>query len=826
VELLEREQYLSVLRDCPPGSIVLVSGEAGIGKTALVRAFCADEVRTALWGACDALRTPRPLGPLQDIARQAGSDLARAMAAEGPRHAIFGAFLDELAARPTVAVVEDAHWADEATLDLLVFLGRRISQTCSLLIVTYREDLDSDHPLRGVLGALAGLREVHRISLPPLSPAAVERLAAPRGLDPTELHARTGGNPFFVSEVLADPDPAVPASVRDAVLAHAMGLGERGREALYAVAISPGPASLALVQAPPDAIDACVAAGILIHDGRSVRFRHELARLAIEGSIPPGRWTALHAQALAGLRERGAEPAHLAYHAEEAGDGAAVLTHAVAAASRAVALGAHRQAADHYAQALRYGDGLDAQRRAELLEAYAQICFRLDRSQEAVELSARAVHCWRAAGDKERQAAALALHGYYHWHRIGGRPAARAGVQAALDLVGQLPPGPGLAAAYTWSAVLLMSAGDVAGTMETGGRAIALAESLGDQALLSRALNAVGTIQWLSDPEAAERMLLRSLRLARQVDDDSLILAAMVNLGAGATEARLYDTAERWLGEAIAWCSRRDLDGYRGYANACLARCLLERGRWPEAAEILDNAEPGHVYTAIVRLTELGRLRARRGEPGASEALMEAWNLTAPLEELLCHWRVAAARAELAWLHGETPDEGVRDVYELAVQKGHYWAVGELGQWVNPDGNASHEAAAAPYRLDPAAAARAWDHLGCPYEAAMALARSPEHWAEALARFERLGARPAAERLTRLMRERGRRPPHRSTLVHPYGLTARQADVLNLLREGLRNADIAARLRISEKTVDHHVSAILAKLGVGSRREAARYAPA
>jgi predicted ATPase len=190
--LLERDQFLAALRDCPPGHVVLVAGEAGIGKTALVRAFCEGEERLSLWGACDALRTPRPLGPLRDMARQLDTRLARAVATESARFTLFSAFLDELAARPTVAVVEDAHWADEATLDLLLFLGRRIWQTRSLLIVTYRdEEVDPGHPLRTVLGALAGHREVRRINLPPLSPRAVARLAAARDLDGTELHART-----------------------------------------------------------------------------------------------------------------------------------------------------------------------------------------------------------------------------------------------------------------------------------------------------------------------------------------------------------------------------------------------------------------------------------------------------------------------------------------------------------------------------------------------------------------------------------------------------------------------------------------------------------
>ena len=249
MELLERGAFLASLEGWldaarhGQGCMVLLGGEAGIGKTALARAFCDRHGADArvLWGACDALRTPRPLGPLLDITREVGWELARLVAAEPTRHRLFGAFLDLLASarEPVVAVVEDAHWADEATLDLLLFLGRRVADSPAVVLVTYRDDeAGREHPLRTVIGDLATARWVHRLDLPPLSRAAVASLADPHGIDPDRLHRVTGGNPFFVTEVLGAAGGEVPPTVRDAVLARTARLTPAARAALDAARVA------------------------------------------------------------------------------------------------------------------------------------------------------------------------------------------------------------------------------------------------------------------------------------------------------------------------------------------------------------------------------------------------------------------------------------------------------------------------------------------------------------------------------------------------------------------------------------------------------------
>src|ERR687887_480567 len=201
--LLERETQLRVLEAAADdaaagrGSAALVTGEAGIGKTTLVRAFAGRIASRArvLPAACDDLMAPRTLGPLRDAAAAGDGPLAAALRDGEAPDAVFGAVLDELALRrPTVLIVEDVHWADEATLDVLGFAARRIEPLGAVLVLTMRDDeIDPRHPLQRLLGALAGSR-LHRVALPPLSARAVRTLAAGTGRDAAALHALTGGN--------------------------------------------------------------------------------------------------------------------------------------------------------------------------------------------------------------------------------------------------------------------------------------------------------------------------------------------------------------------------------------------------------------------------------------------------------------------------------------------------------------------------------------------------------------------------------------------------------------------------------------------------------
>jgi predicted ATPase len=313
MELLERDELLAVLQahlklaSAGPGILAFVEGEAGIGKTALLKTF-ADRQRDSLpvrWGVCDALQTPRPLGPLHDISAQVGGELRVALEGGTDRLHIFGTFLGLLSSQPALVLLEDLHWADEATLDLLRYVGRRMAGTRSLLVGSFRNDeVGPAHPLRLVLGDLA-TSGIERLVPRPLSLQAVHELAGERELDVAELHQRTGGNPFFVTEVLAAGGEGVPATVRDAVLARAARLRRSARAILDAAAVA-GPRVepwllQELVAAESSAVEECLATGVLRVGGRNLRFSaragapggaggactHPTARPAPDGAAGP-----------------------------------------------------------------------------------------------------------------------------------------------------------------------------------------------------------------------------------------------------------------------------------------------------------------------------------------------------------------------------------------------------------------------------------------------------------------------------------------------------------------------------------------------------------
>jgi DNA-binding CsgD family transcriptional regulator len=841
--LLEREAFLASLRDtldesrAGRGQLVLVAGEAGVGKTALVRAFTADADTPVLAGACDSLFAPRPLAPVADVAAQVGGELEELVERGAPAYEVLTVLLSELRRTPAVLVLEDLHWADEATLDLVRLLARRIHGTRSLVVGTYRDDeLGPTHPLRIVVGAIVAEDRVSRLRLPPLSAEAVDRLAEPHGVDGAELFRRTGGNAFFVTEALAASTEDVPATVRDAVLARAAGLPDEARAVLEAVAIAPPRAELWLVEVlcqATDSLDDCLASGMLVHDGDCVAFRHELARLAIDGAIGAARKRKLHLAALRALEEHGADHSRLVHHADAAGDKAAVLRFAPLAGERAASVGAHRQAAAHYERALAAADGAPLDVQAALFERCSIECYLVTANEAALAACRRALDCYRTLGDERKQADVLRWLSRLHW--INGRFAEgeQAG-RAAVELLERLPQGRELALAYVNLAGMYMLAEDHELAASWATRGLELARRIGDVEATVAALITSGGSAFLHGRADNANKLEEARALAEKTGLAEYVGRAYLYLAWGANRRRRIRVARAYIDSGLEFCEERDLDVSGRLLLAMRSWTELEAGDWTTAAETATQVLAQNCpFSCLQARVTRGLVGARRGEPDPWTPLAAAADAAADSGLLVWTSQTTAARAEAAWLEGrlESVEAEIESAYALAVRHGASWPAGELAFWRSrcTGEDAAPPSAAEPFaaqiRGDWAAAAASWRDLGCPYEEALALAEADDDDAlkRALELLRRLGAGPATAMVAQRLRERGirvERGPRTTTLENPAGLTRRELEVLGLVAGGLRNTEIAARLFLADRTVEHHVSAILRKLGVQTRTQA------
>ncbi len=855
VELLERGVLLDALHRAlaeatvGTGRVIVLEGEAGVGKTSVLRAFAArppNGVR-ARWGACDALATPRPLGPLADIAARGAAATASRMADGAPIHEVFDAFLSDLRT-PTVAVMEDLHWADEATLDLRRFTGRRIADTPSLLIGSLRADeVDAAHPLSAVLGDLA-TSGLQRLAVAPLSLDAVEQLAAGHDVDARELHRATGGNPFYVTEVLAAPAASVPLTVRDAVMTRISRLDPTARELLETASVEPGGVDRGLLRAvgvSDRSVDEALRASVLVDDGRVLRFRHELARLAVEAALPGDRGRELHGRLLTGLASApGIDPARMANHAVAVGDPALILTWSRAAGDAAMRAGAHREAVRHYTDAAAHADALPIAEAAALFTAQAEGLHVVDQPGRAVEAWRHVVALHEQSDDPVAVLAARAQLARAVW-TAGDSPGGHALITetvAALEAMDDVAPDGRVAEAFGIAAYLAMLARSSADAVRWARHAIELGAANGDDAGLFIAYNALGAarICGFEDLGGIDD-LMRSVELGEAAGSRRAVAGGYSVAGSGLGEIRQYGLAIPQLEAAIAYADAHDMDFQRHYSVAWLARIRFEQGRWDEADRLATEAMGGDEASPIspmVALIVRGRIRARRGLPDARPPLAEAMAIARRTGDLQRTWPAIVGLAEAAWLEEWSEPEvravvdELRPILDDARRRSLPWAVGELAFWLDRLGFGPVEAAgaSAPFAATlaraHATAVERWTEIGCPYEAAWALADIDDEPSlrHALDGLMGLGADALAARIRRRLRDLGATGipagPRHSTASSPSGLTRRETEVLALLREGLTDPQIAERLVLSPRTVSHHVSSILGKLGVRRRTEA------
>lgn len=855
MDLVERDLELDLLVDHlrgvgrRGGHVVLLGGEAGIGKTSLLRALAQRrEGATLWWGACDALQTPHPLAPLHDIARSSAVSFQPLLGVAGERALLFETVLVELqhSRTATLVVVEDAHWADDATSDLLKFLGRRIDRLPCLLVISFRNDeIGSTHPLRLLLGDLPH-RTVTRLDLSPLSPQAVDLLARRAFQSPDGVHAATRGNPFFVTELLRHGGQSVPRAVQDLVLARFAALGADAQRILRLASIVPTRIERWLVDhllgPSPVPIDACLNSGLLMTVApAALGFRHEIARVAIESSLSEPVARGLHAAVLAALvgRPGAAVPlARMVHHASLADDHAAVLKYAPGAAEEAEQRGASREATRHYGAALRHlplsGVAEDPARTARWLEAYARGSERSEQLDEYIAGRLRLADLHHRAGNAEAEGHNLSKLAMAYAMALRFEEAIATN-QRAMELLDTPTPGTALASAFRAQAHLHLLEGDAAASQSWSLRALALASHLGDRRTELIARGTHGHALLFSDFDAGRAEVKQCIEQA--LAEGFGFVAASVYSSIGPTLCELFQlpAAQQVLQEALVLAEQPAYDMFRGRYRAWLSLCQLWLGQWDAAEASAQDAlrSPGWHHQRLVALVALGRVRARRGDAGAAEPLDEALALVRSGGALRHVALVRAGRCEAAWLRGDLPAvaEEAGAASALAVESRHGWLAGELACWLRRAGVAAEmpRPCATPYALQLQGrwteAAAAWSALGCPYEEALALAEGDGAApVQALQGLVQMGARPAAEALQARLRQAGRRGlprlPRALTYANPFRLTRREIEVLELLCAGLTNTAIAQRLVRSVRTVDHHVAAVCAKLGVNSRSAA------
>lgn len=855
--LLERDAVLAELGRLARGMrggvgrVVLLRGEAGVGKTAVITSFTAglDPSVRVLAGGCDPLSAPRPLGPLLDALVGLGTsgDALGAAIDAGDTAALYRRLLALLRdGHRWVWVIEDAHWADGATLDLVRFLSRRIASLPLLLVVSFREDeLDAQHPLSAALEDVARCAAVRRIGLEPLSRDAVAVLASGTGINADQLHRLTGGNPFYVTEVLAAGVDALarnelPRSVSEAVGGRLARLSATARQTAQAVAVCGPHADPALVAkvcpAANEGLIECLDAGMLVAQGQAIDFRHELARRAALDRIDDYQLKALHTRALRALAEPPVDPntlAALAFHADQAREREAAVRYGVTAARRAAGLGAHRQAAELYALVLRHADSAPAAQRVIWLEQHAFTSYLGGYVQACVGSYRDAIVVRRQLGDRLGEGDDLRRLS----HVLSRVSEARKAGRASLRLLEQCGPTPQLAWSLTHMAELSMMAYDPE-CAEYAARAITLGNQLELPAVVMKAnyyaalLKVLRTRAGWDELEAVWRQAMDGVEFAE--------LAGLMGMGL-CWQAALHlelDRAEGYIAETTAFCADHDLGTFEPLAISPAALVALHRGDWARAAACAEDVLSRPAMTPLHRylpLTTLGLIHARRGQRPVSALLDEALAAAEP-DDFFRLGPVWAARAEAAWLGGDDHAARAEAQAGLATTPEHAnpWLVGSLCRWVRLAGGETADTPelSTPFEREVSGdwrgATAEWTRQGCPYEAAIAqLGGDIAAVESALATFRGLGAKAAARRARQRLTElRGPTPRSRRADIHadPDGLSRREREVLTLIAAGHSDADIATKLSISRKTVGHHVGSILTKLGVENRTQAAAQA--
>ena len=854
MRLIERDGYLASMHHAfnntadGEGHCIFITGDAGIGKTSLVKAFLkqSDKKARVFTGACDSLYTPRPLSPLYDIANELGEDWVDSMHSVPSRAVLFTRFLEVFTKQelPVVIVFEDIHWADEATLDFIKFFSRRITRTKCLFILTYRgNEVTHQHPLKTLTSDLVPGTFIHLL-LTPLSRQAVQIMASEKGYDGEGVYSMSGGNPFYVNEILASYRLGIPDNIKNAILSIYNRIEEKTKHAWQLLSVFPeGLELIRFVRIIPSlnkAVELCFEKEILLLKNGIIFFKHELYRKAIEESLSPFKRIDLNKYVLDLFLkdfEEEEEVERIVHHAKNANDNKLVVQYAPRAAKEAASVGAHVEAAKLYLTAIEYADIKDKDKLVTFYEGYAYECYLNSQTKNAIIYTHKAMQIWETKKEREQTGNCLRFLSRLWW-LDGNRDNAEMYARQAIDVLKPEPDSKAKAMAYSNMSQLKMLSKDAAECSEWGNKAIQIARALPDYEILTHALNNIGSVQWKTFPlqQEGKNLLRESLDIALQHSFQEHAARAYANIISTGIALRDYADTQPVLEEGLHYCEEKDIDFYRRYILSWKAKLLLDMGNWNNAVSVSEHLLLKENQTSVVKIGAmfvLATIKVRKGDSDVLSLLEEVKRLAFSTKEYQRIMPVIIACLEYEWITGTKiiSESELCFSLDLMQNTSQVFQNSEALFWLKKARKQDVNIAEVyePYRLlrlgKAAAAGLFWQNLGCPYEQALALFEGTEdNKRMALSIMKQLGADAVYNKLKMEMRSSGIRKIPRglreSTINNPSLLTNRELDVLLLLKNNLQNKDIAQTLFLSTRTVDHHISSILFKLDANSRAKA------
>ncbi len=848
MKLIERDNFLEILQSrftkipAGEGHCFFITGEAGIGKTSLIKAFLTqvEENSVQYIGACDSLFAPRPLAPLYDVAGQIKKTWADNIYSVSSVTELFTKFVEEFSdsALPVVLVFEDIHWADEGTLDFIKFFARRISRTQCLFILTSRDDeINQRQPLRNLLGDLP-TDTFTRIELTPLSKESVNQLANEKGYNAENVYNISGGNPFYVNEILASYSPGIPDNIKDSILSVYNRQDEATKSSWQLLSVIPEGLELErfikidITMHTP--IENCLESKILVVMSGRIHFKHELYRRTIENSLSPFKRVALHKNLLALFLiafEEQEEIERIVHHAKNANENNLVFQYAPIAAKHAASVGSHLEAAKLFFTAIEYYDKKDLEKLVKLFEDYAYECYLTNQVKDAIIYQAKALKIRKEKNELEEIGNGLSFLSKLWWYE-GSRIKAESFAEQAIEVLKGEAASRAKAMACSNMSKLKSEIDHVVECIFWGEKAIAIAEEIDDHETISDALINMGSAMMMEDQSRNEgiKLLEQSLQIALKKSYHEHIARVYSSLGSNWVTIKNYDSAKKYLEQGIHYCEEKQIDSLKLYMLSSEARLHLEMGNWNEAYIIADNLLKKENLPPVIRigaLTVAATIKIRRGDVDGPALLVEAKNKAVETTELQRIIPVFLALLEYEWISGKNciEEEVLVEKINTMVQLGKFSKESKFYFWLRKTGKnfllpgEKTGAAMSPKEVS------FWNKKGSAYEHALILFEGDEDdKRKALAMMQQLNADAVCEKMKMKMRSSGIRKIPRglreSTKTNPAQLTNRELDVLHLLKSAVQNKEIAETLYISPKTVDHHISSILFKLDVNSRTKA------